>query len=138
MVYLLTLGSGVGTGLINESGSALAKGGPISTFVAYLFTGPLLYVVIFSLTEMASFAPTNKGFSRYLTKYVDPAFGFAAGWNYFLNYAIVSSGNLTAFGLIIGFWGPDINVGVWVTVLYMTVFCVNFWKLSTLEILKHC
>lgn len=126
MVSLLTLGSAVGTGLIIGSGSALAKGGPISLFIAYLFTGSLLCVVIFSLSEMASFAPMDKGFSGYLNRYVDPAFGFAAGWNYFLKYAIVLSANLTAFGLVIGYWRPDVNVGVWVTVLYVTVFCVNF------------
>lgn len=126
VVSLLTLGSAVGTGLIIGSGTALARGGPISIFLAYLFTGSLLAVVIFSLSEMASFHPMDRGFSGYLTKYVDPAFGFAAGWNYFLKYAIVLSANLTAFGLVIGYWRPDINVAVWVTVLYVNVFAINF------------
>lgn len=125
VVSLLTLGSAVGTGLIIGSGSALVKGGPISIFIAYLFTGSLLCVVIFSLSEMASFSPMDKGFSGYLNKYVDPAFGFAAGWNYFLKYAIVLSANLSAFGLVIEYWRPDVNVGVWVTVLYASVFCAN-------------
>lgn len=126
VVSLLTLGSAIGTGLIIGSGSALVRGGPIGIFLGYLFTGSLLAVVIFSLSEMAAFEPMNKGFSGYLTKYVDPAFGFAAGWNYFLKYAIVLSANLTAFGLVIGYWRPDINVGVWVTVLFVNVFAVNF------------
>lgn len=126
VVSLLTLGSAIGTGLIIGSGSALVRGGPISIFLAYLFTGSLLTVVIFSLSEMASFAPMDKGFSGYLTLYVDPAFGFAAGWNYFLKYAIVLSANLTAFGLVIEYWRPDLNVGIWVTVLYVTVFATNF------------
>lgn len=125
VVSLLTLGSAVGTGLIIGSGTALARGGPISIFLAYLFTGSILAVVIFSLSEMAAFHPMDRGFSGYLTKYVDPAFGFAAGWNYFLKYAIVLSANLTAFGLVIGYWRPDINVAVWVTVLYVNAFVVN-------------
>ncbi|QEU63102.1 hypothetical protein KDRO_F10440 [Kluyveromyces lactis] len=125
-MMLLTLGSAIGTGFIIGSGTALKRGGPISIFLGYLFTGSILSVVIFSLAEMASFLPMEKGFSGYLNKYVDPAVGFAAGWNYFFKYAIVLSANLTAFGLVIQYWREDINVAVWVTVLYVSVFVCNF------------
>lgn len=122
----LTLGSAVGTGLIIGSGTALQRGGPISLFIAYIFTGSLLSIVIYSIGEIAAFSPMDKSFSGYVAKYVDPAFGFAAGWNYFLKYAVVLSANLTAFGLVIQFWRHDLNVGIWVTVLYVVVIACNF------------
>lgn len=39
-----------------------------------------------SLGEMAAFLPHKKGFAGYATRFVDPALGFALGWNYVLKY----------------------------------------------------
>ena len=127
-VSILTLALAIGTGLIIGSGTALKRGGTISIFLAYCFTGSLLLVVIFSLAEMASFLPMQKGFSGYCTKYVDPAIGFAAGWNYFFKYAIVLSANLTAAGLVIQFWRDDLNVAIWISVLYVLVIASNYFS----------
>lgn len=127
-VSMLTLALAIGTGLIIGSGTALKRGGTISIFLAYCFTGSLLLVVIFSLAEMASFLPMQKGFSGYCTKYVDPAIGFAAGWNYFFKYAIVLSANLTAAGLVIQFWRGDLNVAIWISVLYVLVIASNYFS----------
>ncbi|CUM64879.1 uncharacterized protein PRCAT00002495001 [Priceomyces carsonii] len=125
-VSMFSVASAIGTGLIIGSGTGLKRGGPASLFLGYLFTGSLLVGVIFSLGEMASFCPMDKGFSGYCTKYVDPALGFAAGWNYFLKYAIVFSSNLTAAGLIIQYWLPNLNVAVWVSVFYVIIVAINY------------
>ncbi|CAK7910230.1 probable lysine/arginine permease Can3p [[Candida] anglica] len=125
-VTMLTLASAIGTGLIIGSGTALKRGGTVSIFLAYIFTGSLLLVVIYSLAEMASFLPMQKGFSGYCTKYVDPAIGFAAGWNYFLKYAVVLSANLTAAGLVIEYWRDDLNIGIWISILYVLVIASNY------------
>lgn len=50
---------------------------------------------------------------------------FATGWNYFFKYAIVLPNNLTAAGLIIQYWRPDLNVAIWVTVFAIVVIAVN-------------
>lgn len=39
-----------------------------------------------SLGEMAAYLPHKKGFAGYATRFVDPALGFAVGWNYLLKY----------------------------------------------------
>jgi len=39
-----------------------------------------------SLGEMASFLPHKKGFAGYATRFVDPALGFALGYNYLMKY----------------------------------------------------
>lgn len=78
------LGGAVGTGLIIGSGTALVNGGPLGIFLGYCFVGFVCYMVMVALGEMASYLPHKKGFPGYATRFVDPAFGFALGWNYLL------------------------------------------------------
>lgn len=40
--------------------------------------------VMIALGEMSAYLPHKKGFPGYATRYVDPAFGFALGWNYLM------------------------------------------------------
>lgn len=56
---------------------------------------------------------------------------FATGWNYFFKYAIVLANNLTATGLIIQYWRPDLNVGIWVTVFAVLVISINVSACAT-------
>lgn len=37
-----------------------------------------------ALGEMSAYLPHKKGFPGYATRFVDPAFGFALGWNYLM------------------------------------------------------
>ncbi|KAK6461999.1 dicarboxylic amino acid permease [Scheffersomyces coipomensis] len=126
VLTLLTLGSAIGTRHIIGTGTSLVRGGPASLFIAYCFVGTLLTIVIFSLGEMAAFLPMDKGFSGYVNKYFDRSFGFAAGYNYFFKYAIVLGANMSAFGLVIQYWRPDLNVGIWAAVLYVCCIATNF------------
>ncbi|RSL95782.1 hypothetical protein CDV31_013753 [Fusarium ambrosium] len=83
-----------------------------------------------AFAEMAIFAPMNKGFSGYATRFCDPALGFATGWNYFFKYSVLLANNLTASGLIINYWREDINVGVWIAVFGSVVVALNFLPVS--------
>ena len=39
-----------------------------------------------ALGEMSAYLPHKKGFPGYATRFVDPAFGFALGWNYLMKW----------------------------------------------------
>jgi amino acid transporter len=43
-----------------------------------------------ALGEMAAYLPHRKGFAGYAARFVDPALGFALGWNYLMKYWIVT------------------------------------------------
>ncbi|THW56463.1 dicarboxylic amino acid permease [Aureobasidium pullulans] len=129
-VNMIAIAGALGTGLIIGTGRGLARGGPGSLLLAYIITGAIVYWVMAALGEMASFAPMQKGFNGYAARYIDPAFGFATGWNYFFKYAIVLANNLTAAGLIIQYWKPGLNVGIWITVFGALVVLVNVFSVS--------
>ncbi|KAG6897466.1 hypothetical protein C0992_001241 [Termitomyces sp. T32_za158] len=66
-----------------------------------------------ALGEMSAFLPHKKGFSGYATRFVDPALGFALGWNYLIKYLIVTPNNINAAGIVVQYWTQKVHVAVW-------------------------
>jgi amino acid permease len=56
----------------------------------------MVYFLMTSLGEMATFMPDSGSFGIYASKFVDPAFGFAMGWNYWYNWAITVAAEMVA------------------------------------------
>ncbi|KAM0481891.1 hypothetical protein ACHAPX_003220 [Trichoderma viride] len=131
-VLMFSIACAIGTGLVIGSGTALSQGGPGSLLIAYLMVGGAVFFVMTGLGEMAAFLPMNKGFGGYASRMVDPAFGFATGWNYFFKYIIAMPSNLTAAGLVIRYWRPDLNVGIWIAVFGAVIIFINFLHVSKL------
>lgn len=50
---------------------------------------------------------------------------FATGWNYLFKYIVVLPNNLTAAGIIIQYWRPDLNVGIFVASFTVAVVLAN-------------
>ena len=72
---------GLGTGLFVGSGKALADGGPGSLLIAFSIVSLMLYCTIYSLGEMSCMFPIAGSFSAFATRFLDPAWGFAMGFN---------------------------------------------------------
>lgn len=84
-LQFLAIGGAVGTGLFIGSGTALSAAGPASCLIAYLFVGTILYSVMVSLGEMATYLPVPGSFTVYNARFIDPALGFAIGWLYWFS-----------------------------------------------------
>ncbi|KIL92360.1 hypothetical protein FAVG1_04770 [Fusarium avenaceum] len=130
-VFMFSIACAIGTGLVIGTGGALSRGGPGSLLIAYLLIGCTVFFVMTAIGEMATFLPMNKGFGGYATRMVDPAFGFATGWNYFLKYIIATPTNLTAAGLVIQYWRPDLNVAIWITVFGVAIVTINLLHVNS-------
>ncbi|KAK1756399.1 dicarboxylic amino acid permease [Echria macrotheca] len=126
---MMAIAGAIGTGLIIGTGTAL-KFGPGSLFIGYLMMGITVYIVMVALGEMGAWLPHKKSFSGYATRFVDPAMGFATGWNYFFKYVIVLPNNLTATGIILQKWRPDINVSVWIVTFGVAIILLNLIHVS--------
>lgn len=50
---------------------------------------------------------------------------YATGWNYFFKYVIATPTNLTASGIIIQYWRPEINIALWITVFGVAIIFIN-------------
>ena len=86
-------------------------GGPASVLIAYGFIGVMLYCTVQALGELAVAFPVAGSFSAYSTRFLDPAWGFAMGWNYVMQWAVVLPLELTVCGVTVGYWDKEISVG---------------------------
>ena len=109
-VQLIAIGGSIGTALFVSIGSGLMEGGPGSLLIAYIVYCSLLGLVNNSMAEMAIFMPVSGSFIRMAGKWVDDAFGFMAGWNFFLYEATLIPFEITALNLVLTFWSDDIPV----------------------------
>ena len=126
-ISMIALGGAVGTGLIIGSGTALRRGGPLGLLLGYSYVGFVCYLVMVSLGEMAAYLPHKKGFAGYATRFVDPALGFAVGWNYLAKYLIVTPNNINAAGVVVQYWerGREVHIGAWMILFIGFIFLVN-------------
>jgi lysine-specific permease len=113
MLNMIAIGGSIGTGIFLASGSAIHSAGPGGTLLAYLVIGVMVYFLMTSLGEMAAFMPSTGSFYIYASKFVDPALGYALGWNYWYNWAITVASEIAAASLIMHFWFPDTPSFIW-------------------------
>ncbi|KAK3671139.1 lysine permease [Recurvomyces mirabilis] len=129
-LQMIAIGGTIGTGLFIGSGGALANAGPAGALIAYAFVGTLVYSVMVALGEMATYIPISGAFTAYAARFVDPSLGFAMGWIYWFSWAITYALELTASGLIIQYWSPELNVGIFIGVFWVVITALNFLPVS--------
>ncbi len=117
---MIAMGGAIGTGIFLALGATIQQAGPGGALVAYACIGIMVYFLITSLGEMATFMPVAGSFGTYASKFVDPAMGFALGWNYWYNWAITVAAEMVAGALIMKFWLPNIPAIIW-SVLFLTL-----------------
>jgi amino acid transporter len=83
-IQMITIGGSIGTALFVSIGSGLVSSGPGSLFIAFIMYCVFLAAVNNCMAEMAVFMPVSGSFIRMGSKWVDEAFGFMLGWNFFL------------------------------------------------------
>ncbi|MEC2076866.1 amino acid permease [Metabacillus fastidiosus] len=124
-LMMISLGGSIGTGLFLGSGAAIYQAGPGGALLAYLIIGVMVYFIMTSLGELASFMPTSGAFSTYATRFIDPALGFALGWNYWYSWAITLAAELSASTLVMKFWFPDSPSWLWSGLFILIIFGLN-------------
>ncbi len=124
-MMMIALGGSIGTGLFVAGGETISTAGPGGALVAYGLIGLMVYFLMTSLGEMATYLPTSGSFGTYATRYVDPAFGFALGWNYWFNWAITLAAEILAGALIMKYWFPDVPASLWSALFIGALFLIN-------------
>ncbi|EPV5184316.1 amino acid permease [Listeria monocytogenes] len=122
---MIAIGGSIGTGLFLASGNAIHTAGPGGALVAYLAIGIMVYFLMTSLGEMATYMPVSGSFSTYASRFVDPAFGFALGWNYWFNWAITLAVDISTAAIIVQFWLPNTPAWLWSAIFLILIFGLN-------------
>lgn len=132
-IQMIAIGGSIGTGLFVGSGGSLSTGGPASLLIGFALIGTMLFCTVHSLGELAVRFPVAGSFATYATRFVDPAWGFAMGWNYVLQWIVAFPLELVAAAMTIQFWKGDgngaatVNPAAWVSLFYVVVVAINFF-----------
>jgi amino acid transporter len=74
--------------------------------------------------------PLPGAIPQYCARYVDPAMGFAVGWNNWYQSAITLCAEISAAAIVIGFWNDEINQAAWISIIIVLVICLNIFAVS--------
>lgn len=122
---MIALGGSIGTGLFLASGTAISTAGPGGALIAYAAVGIMVYFLMTSLGELATFMPDSGSFNTYAARFVDPALGFAMGWNFWYNWAVTIAAELAAATVLIKYWFPDSSSMLWSLLFLVLIFALN-------------
>jgi amino acid transporter len=126
-LHMIAIGGSIGAGFFVGSGGALSDGGPGSVLIDFSLMGVMIFNVVFALGELAIMYPVSGGFYTYSTRFIDPSWGFAMGWNYVAQWAVVVPLELTVAAITVNYWPNDVSIGVWITVFYVAIIVVNIF-----------
>src|SRR5690349_5879994 len=111
---MIAIGGAIGTGLFLGSASRLHSTGPALLF-SYAFVGVIAFFLMRALGELILHRPTSGAFVSYMREFYGEAGAYVTGWMYWLNWALTGIAELSAVGLYVQFWWP--NMPAWATVL---------------------
>ena len=111
------------------SGKSLHKGGPASLLICFSMIGIMLFCTVHALGEMAVLFPVAGSFSAYSTRFLDPAWGFAMGWNYAMQWLVVLPLEIIAASITINYWdeGRKHHNAIFVTVFLILIVSINLF-----------
>ncbi|KAF2708094.1 amino acid transporter-like protein [Pleomassaria siparia CBS 279.74] len=109
-IQWIAIGGSIGTALFVSIGWGLIEGGPGSLFLSFVIYAFFLGLANSCMAEMTIFMPVVGGWVRMGSKWVDEAYGFMAGWNFFLYEAVLIPFEISALNLVLTYWTDDIPV----------------------------
>ncbi|KAI1342301.1 amino acid transporter [Xylariaceae sp. FL0016] len=124
-IQLIGIGGTIGTALYVKIGQGLLQGGPASLFIAFSLWCIVILAVTMSMAEMVTYLPISSPFIRFASRYVDEAFGFAAGWNFFVFEAALVPFEVTACNVIIHFWSDIVPAGAIIAIVLILYALIN-------------
>ncbi|CAI1704209.1 amino acid permease [Serratia quinivorans] len=123
-IQLIALGGAIGTGLFLGIAQTIKMAGP-SVLLGYAIGGFIAFLIMRQLGEMVVEEPVAGSFSHFAYKYWCDFAGFLSGWNYWAMFILVGMAELTAVGIYIQYWWPDIPTWVSAAVFFVLINLIN-------------
>ncbi|MBD7912863.1 MULTISPECIES: amino acid permease [Clostridium] len=117
-VQLLAIGGAIGTGLFLGSGRSIHLAGP-SILFAYMITGVICFFIMRALGELLLSNLNYHSFVDFVHDYLGNKAAFITGWTYWFCWISLAMADLTAAGLYVQYWFP--NIAQWVPSLIALV-----------------
>ena len=105
-IQLIAIGGTIGVGLFLGSAQAIHKAGP-GLLLAYLLGGIAIFFIMRALGELLTYRPVAGSFATYAEEFCGPFAGFVTGWSYWFMWVVTAMAELTAIGIYVRYWLPE-------------------------------
>jgi len=123
-VQMIAIGGAIGTGLFLGSASRLHSNGP-ALVLSYAFVGVIAYFLMRSLGELVLYRTTSGAFVSWMREFFGEKAAYYTGWMYWTNWALTGIAELSAVGLYIQYWWPQMPTWATVLIALAVVLVVN-------------
>src|SRR5208282_5135910 len=128
---MMAIGGAIGVGLFLGSGVTIRLAGP-AVILSYLLGAGLALIMSYALAEMAVVHPVAGAFGVYAEKYLNPWTGFSVRATYGVAQIIAIGAEVTAAGIYISFWLPDVPQWIWVVLVSAALVALNSMQVNRL------
>lgn len=131
-ISMIAIGGAIGTGLFVATGSVISQAGPGGAILAYILIGIMLYFLMSSIGELATFYPVSGSFSSYSTRFVDSSLGFTMGWLYWDMWSLVTSVDIIVASNVLQYWDvfKVLNPLTWSLIFLTLLFLINIFSVK--------
>jgi amino acid transporter, AAT family len=106
-IQLIAIGGTIGVGLFLGSAKAIHNAGP-GLLLAYVVGGVAIFFIMRALGELLTYRPVAGSFATYADEFCGPFAGFVTGWSYWFAWVVTAMAELTAIGIYVRYWFPDV------------------------------
>jgi len=128
---MMAIGGAIGVGLFLGSGVTIRLAGP-AVILSYLLGAGIALIMSYALAEMAVVHPVAGAFGVYAEKYLNAWAGFSVRATYGMAQVIAIGAEVTAAGIYISFWFPNVPQWIWVVLVSAALIALNSMQVNRL------
>src|SRR5689334_10041677 len=128
---MMAIGGAIGVGLFLGSSVTIRLAGP-AVILSYLLGAGIALIMSYALAEMAVVHPVAGAFGVYAETYLNRWAGFSVRATYGAAQIIAIGAEVTAAGIYISFWFPNVPRWIWVASFSAALVALNAMNVSRL------
>jgi amino acid transporter, AAT family len=128
---MMAIGGAIGVGLFLGSSVTIRLAGP-AVILSYLLGAGIALIMSYALSEMAVVHPVAGAFGVYAEKYLNPWAGFTVRATYGAAQIIAIGAEVTAAGIYISYWLPNVPQWIWVVLVSAALVALNSMQVNRL------
>lgn len=128
---MMAIGGAIGVGLFLGSSVTIRLAGP-AVIVSYVIGAGIALIMSYVLAEMAVVHPVAGAFGVYAEKYLNPWAGFSVRATYAIAQIIAIGAEVTAVGIYLAYWWPDVPQWIWVVLVSSALVGLNAMQVNYL------
>ncbi|KAH3902302.1 related to Valine amino-acid permease [Saccharomycodes ludwigii] len=125
---MISMATGLGTGLLVGLGHSIRIAGIGGTLLGYGLISIMIILCFFASAELVvAFPRLPGGFNSYGKKFIHPSVGFTISWLFCINWEIILPLELVTASMTIKYWNNNISPSIFVAIFYSLILAISFF-----------